>query len=58
MAVIIHVVILQRVRVYKIQFPCMDVRKVGQKFVGTEAHPHSEPVVYGAYGVAHDLDIF
>lgn len=56
--IIIHIVILQRVRSYKIQFPCMDVWKISQKLLGIEAHPHSIPVVYRAYGIAHDLYIF
>lgn len=58
LGVIIHVVILQRVRIYKIEFPCMDIRKVSQKFLGIEANPHSIPIVYRAYGIAHDLDVF
>lgn len=58
LGVIIYIVVLQWVRIHKIQFPCMDVRKVGQKFIRIKAHPHSIPIIYGAYGVAHDLYIF
>lgn len=55
---IIHVMILQRVRIYKVQFPCMDIRKIRQKFMGIKANPHSIPVVYCAYGISHELYIF